>query len=130
MPRIHPFSASPLTAALSLALLCAFGGAFANEPYETTASADAVDSTQADPNQADSSQPASDAWITTKVKAELLASPDASGLKIDVDTVNGVVSLSGEVGSQAEIDKAVEIAKGIKGVKSVDTTGLSVAISE
>ncbi len=68
----------------------------------------------------ESAQPGSDTWITTKVKADLLASKDIPGMAIKVETVNGVVSLSGDVDTQAEADKAVAVAKGIKGVSRVD----------
>lgn len=77
--------------------------------------------------EAESDQPASDTWITTKVKAELLADRDVSGLDIKVETVNGVVTLSGQVESQAQIDRATALARGIKGVTNVDASGLSVA---
>ena len=39
--------------------------------------------------------------------------------EINVETFKGVVQLSGFVSSQANIDKAAEIARGVKGVKSV-----------
>lgn len=68
----------------------------------------------------ESVQPGSDTWITTKVKADLLATKDISGLEIKVETVNGVVTLSGDIDSRAEADKAVAVAKGIKGVSRVD----------
>ena len=68
-----------------------------------------------------------DAWITTKVKSALLADPQTQGLKIDVDTEQGVVSLSGEIESAAEQKHAVEVAGGIDGVKAVDDTQLVVA---
>ncbi len=44
-----------------------------------------------------------------------------------METVNGVVSLSGAVASQAEKDKAVATAKGIKGVTRVDAAALKVS---
>lgn len=75
----------------------------------------------------ESNQPVSDTWITTKVKTELLAAKDVSGLKIDVDTVNGVVALSGKVDSQAQIVKATAVAKNVQGVRNVDAKGLMVA---
>ena len=77
--------------------------------------------------ESDSAQPASDTWITTKVKADLLASPGVSGTSINVETVNGVVSLSGKVDSKTHADEAVAIAKKIKGVKSVNASALTVA---
>ncbi|MFE0502536.1 BON domain-containing protein [Lysobacter soli] len=75
----------------------------------------------------DSAQPVNDTWITTKVKADLMATSDVPGTEIDVDTTNGVVKLSGTVDSKAKHDKAISVAKDIKGVKSVDAKGLTVA---
>lgn len=63
----------------------------------------------------------SDTWITTKVKADLLATSDVPGSDIKVDTKDGVVTLTGSVKSQAEADKAVSVAGLIKGVKRVDS---------
>ena len=61
-----------------------------------------------------------DTAITTKVKTALLADDYVKGLDIKVETRKGVVQLSGYVDSQEQIDKAVAITKGIKGVKNVD----------
>ena len=61
-----------------------------------------------------------DAAITAKVKSALLADPDVKGLKVDVDTHDGVVTLNGSLESRANVDKAASIAQGIDGVKSVD----------
>ncbi len=77
--------------------------------------------------KSDSDQPVSDTWITTKVKADLLATEDVSGLDIKVETVNGVVTLSGQVDTQAQADKAVAVTRAIKGVGKVDSSGLTVA---
>jgi hyperosmotically inducible periplasmic protein len=60
-----------------------------------------------------------DAGITTAVKTKLLADPDVAGLKIDVDTTGGVVTLKGDVTSAVERKRAVEIARETSGVKSV-----------
>jgi hyperosmotically inducible protein len=60
-----------------------------------------------------------DAAITTAVKTKLLADTKTPGLKIDVDTKDGVVTLSGTVPSKAAEDKAVADARGTKGVKRV-----------
>lgn len=76
--------------------------------------------------QKDSEQPLDDTMITTKVKAEMLAAKDVAGMKIEVKTVNGVVSLSGDVHSQTEADRAAEVARRVKGVTSVDASGLKV----
>ena len=75
----------------------------------------------------DSEQPGTDTWITTKVKADLLATENVSGLDIKVETVDGVVTLMGAVTSQAQKDKAVEVARQIKGVKRVEASGLKLA---
>jgi len=60
-----------------------------------------------------------DATITAKVKAALLQAPDVKGLDVKVETDKAVVQLSGFVASQAQIDKAVEVAKGVRGVREV-----------
>ncbi len=61
-----------------------------------------------------------DAAITTKVKSALMAEPGLSSLQINVDTANGVVTLNGEVDSQASSDKAAAVATGVSDVKGVE----------
>jgi hyperosmotically inducible protein len=61
----------------------------------------------------------SDAEITTAVKTKLLADKTVGGLKIDVDTSNGVVTLTGPVNSAAEKAQALKLAKATHGVKHV-----------
>ena len=63
-----------------------------------------------------------DATVTTRVKTALLNDPDVGGLRIDVDTFKGVVTLSGAVKTAAERDKAIGIAKRIGGVTDVKST--------
>ncbi|HXD17045.1 MAG TPA: BON domain-containing protein [Vicinamibacterales bacterium] len=60
-----------------------------------------------------------DAAITSAVKTKFLAEPGVSGLNIDVDTSNGVVTLTGKVKTQAEANKAMSIARDSKGVTRV-----------
>jgi osmotically-inducible protein OsmY len=60
-----------------------------------------------------------DTVITTKVKAAVFNEPSLKSAEINVETFKGVVQLSGFVNSQADINKAVEVARGVKGVKSV-----------
>ena len=61
-----------------------------------------------------------DSVITTKIKAEMVKDPTVSATSIKVDTdANGVVQLSGMAKSQAEIDKAMQIAKATQGVSTV-----------
>jgi hyperosmotically inducible periplasmic protein len=64
-------------------------------------------------------QSTDDATITARVKTALLNSRDLSALKIDVSTNGGVVTISGAVKSKDEETRAVEIARGINGVKDV-----------
>ncbi|MDO8756537.1 MAG: BON domain-containing protein [Elusimicrobiota bacterium] len=63
-----------------------------------------------------------DAWITGKVKTSLMFHRSVSGLKTEVDTANGVVTLSGEAENQAQRDLATEYALEIEGVKKVNNT--------
>ena len=60
-----------------------------------------------------------DAAVTAKVKTKFLADSSIAGLKIDVDTKDNVVTLSGTVSSAAEKRRAVEVARDTDGVKSV-----------
>ncbi len=60
-----------------------------------------------------------DAAITTKVKANFIKDKAVDAGDIKVRTTKGVVMLTGTAKSQAEKDKAVSIAKGVKGVVSV-----------
>src|SRR5687767_6036667 len=63
-----------------------------------------------------------DATITTRVKTSLLNDPDVGGLRIDVDTFKGVVTLSGAVKSRDEETRAVALARKIGGVADVKST--------
>lgn len=60
-----------------------------------------------------------DSVITTKVKAAIFNEPTLKSAEINVETFKGVVQLSGFVSSQADISKAVELARSVKGVTSV-----------
>lgn len=71
-----------------------------------------------------SDQPMSDTWITTKVKSELATTSDVKSMNVDVKTVNGVVTLTGTLANELAVDKAISAAKSVKGVKSVEATGL------
>ncbi|MFT5720846.1 MAG: hyperosmotically inducible protein [Motiliproteus sp.] len=61
----------------------------------------------------------SDGWITTKVKSALLYNRNVDGSEIHVDTQNGIVTLRGRVDSDSEKERAVAIARSVKGVKDV-----------
>lgn len=60
-----------------------------------------------------------DSWITTKVKSEIFSEPSLKVAQVNVETYQGVVQLSGFVESNAAMSKAVEVARSVKGVKSV-----------
>ena len=63
-----------------------------------------------------------DATITTRVKTALLNDPQVAGLKIDVDTTKGIVTMSGIVKSPAEAERAVQLARQTDGVRDVKST--------
>jgi osmotically-inducible protein OsmY len=60
-----------------------------------------------------------DSVITTKVKALLAEDDFLKSFQISVETYKGAVQLSGFANSQKAVDKAGEIARGVKGAKSV-----------
>ena len=60
-----------------------------------------------------------DTTITTRVKTAMLNDPAVGGLRIDVDTFKGVVTLSGRVKSQTERIRRLTLARGINGVAEV-----------
>jgi hyperosmotically inducible periplasmic protein len=60
-----------------------------------------------------------DAAVTARVKARLIADPDVGALRIDVDTVDGRVTLNGKVASADERSEAAKLAQHTEGVKSV-----------
>lgn len=66
----------------------------------------------------------SDTWITTKVKSALLAGDATPGMEIEVETKDGVVSLSGTVATEAQREAAIDKAKTIEGVRDVAADGL------
>ena len=60
-----------------------------------------------------------DSVITTKVKAAILDDPSLKVFQVNVETFKGEVQLSGFVDSAQSVKKAGEVARGVKGVKSV-----------
>lgn len=61
-----------------------------------------------------------DAAITGRVKSALAGTRGTSALKTNVDTKEGVVTLTGTARSESEKELAEEVAKGVNGVRSVD----------
>lgn len=106
---------NPATPPASLALaLCAAAALFItgcdNRPADVAATAPAATSmgTEID-----------DGVVTGRVKAALLADPDVKSFDLKVETRKGEVMLSGFVASKTQVDRAIQIARGVQGVHSV-----------
>ncbi|SEJ53884.1 BON domain-containing protein [Frateuria terrea] len=110
----HALIAASLTAALAAV---PFAQAFAQD---TGAQSSTESSNQTVPGKVD------DAWITTKVKSEFATARHIHATDISVDTSDGKVTLTGSVASSKEKSRAIHMARKVKGVKSVDATGLTV----
>lgn len=107
------------------ALACAFAAlpAMATSPLPTSvAQADQMHEAdnQTVPGKVD------DGWITTKVKSKLAVAKNVKATDISVETKDGVVTLTGTVASASVKSHVVREAQSVKGVKSVDATGLTV----
>jgi len=66
-----------------------------------------------------------DGIVTAKVKSALLADASVKSLDVAVVTHKGEVQLSGYVDNQLQIDRAVDVARGVEGVRSVNN-GMSI----
>jgi len=118
MKTTQTLTAAAIAAALSLPFA---GAALA----DNTPAIDKTDTVMLAANTMDDAgDAASDTWITTKVKSTLLAEDATPGMDIEVETKDGVVSLSGTVATEAEKEAAIAKAKGIKGVRDVAADGL------
>ena len=71
------------------------------------------------PKQESTGEYIDDSIITAKIKAQLAADDFLKSFQIGVESRKGIVQLSGFVNSQAAVDKAGEIARGVEGVKTV-----------
>jgi osmotically-inducible protein OsmY len=60
-----------------------------------------------------------DAWIHTKITSKLIGDKDTPARKINIDVVDGVVTLRGEVNNPVAKDEADRIAKDTEGVRRV-----------
>ena len=60
-----------------------------------------------------------DSVITSSVKAAILDHKELKVTEVNVETFKGIVQLSGFVSSQSDINAAVDLARNVKGVKSV-----------
>ena len=106
---------SILSSTLAATLAVAFAG-FAPLSVDTAYAADEA--------KMNSDQPVTDTWITTKVKAELATTDGVKSTDIDVKTIDGVVTLTGVLGTPLAVKKAVAAAESIKGVKKVNHSDL------
>ena len=61
-----------------------------------------------------------DAAITAKVKTAIIGEPGLKALQINVDTANGVVTLTGTADSERSLERATQVAQSVQGVKSVE----------
>lgn len=95
-----------------------------NQLVVTAPKTTAVDKTKAATKEA--GDDVADGWISTKVKSTLLYSSNVDGSDIKVDTKDGVVTLSGKVDTGAERALAIELARNVRGVKSVQSKGLKI----
>ena len=105
--------------AAGLALACAM-------PFSQAMAQDASPPMQKSADNQTVPDKAADAWITTKVKSEFGTTKGVSANDISVSTSDGVVTLTGTVSTQDEKMRAQRVAQLVKGVKSVDTSGLMV----
>ncbi|MDO8412966.1 MAG: BON domain-containing protein [Gallionellaceae bacterium] len=71
------------------------------------------------PTQEGAGEYVDDTVITAKVKSAILEEPSLKSAEINVETFKGIVQLSGFISSAAAERKATEVARSIKGVKSV-----------
>ncbi len=108
----HPCKAIPALAAGALLALGMTGCASWSQAHEKQASA-------ASSEHRTAGRTVADAAITAKVKTAFAADDLVKARHIDVDTSRGVVSLYGTVSSAAERDRAMQIARNIKGVVDV-----------
>ncbi|HVC57366.1 MAG TPA: BON domain-containing protein [Stellaceae bacterium] len=62
---------------------------------------------------------AKDAWITTRVRSQMILDPGIRSINYTIDTADGSVYLMGSARSQAELDRATRIARYVPGVRRV-----------
>jgi len=110
------------TAASALLLLLAIGTAAAQTPANQQKPA----TPPAEKQDRTLGKALSDGWITMKIHSLYITEDTLDRSNIDVDTRNGVVTLSGTVVSDAGRRRAVEIARTTDGVKSVTDTALRI----
>lgn len=100
--------------------------AFATVPFAQASAQEADAPMQKSADNQTVPDKAADAWITTKVKSEFGTTKGIKATDISVSTSDGVVTLSGHVATAKEKKHATRVAMHVKGVKSVDASGLTV----
>ena len=100
----------------------ALGAVFAHAADDKTSTM----SQKVDKAEAKTEAAVSDSWITTKVKSEILANSVSKAFKVSVTTKSGAVALKGKLPNQDAVDLVKMIAEKVKGVQSVDTSGLAI----
>lgn len=123
---------------IGIALLCALGlAACDSDPGAAERAGKAIDQgvqqagrqlstavgqleTKVDEQSAKTNVTLDDSEITARVKASIFAEPGLKTLQISVDTVKGVVTLSGSVDTPADSDRASGLARAVAGVSAVD----------
>ncbi len=96
-----------------------------NQLMVKNAKPSAADKVKSSTNEA--KRDVADGWITTKVKSTFMYSSNVDGSDISVSTNKGIVTLSGKVDSGAERALAIELAENVRGVKSVQSKGLTIS---
>lgn len=110
---------------LTLSLIIAAGLAACEKPGPAESAGKSIDKTSDEIGKkvSDSASKTGvvldDTEITTKVKSAIFAEPGLDSLKISVDTVKGVVTLSGSIATAAQADKVKALAGAVAGVKEV-----------
>ena len=107
---IHPLAAAIALAAAATLLST---GCYREEPATPATAATAAPKTTVGTE-------IDDTVVTTKVKSALVADQEVRGVELKVETRKGVVQLSGFANNQAQLDRAITVARGIEGVKSVE----------
>ena len=70
-------------------------------------------------NETTFSEDARDTWITTRLRTELITDTKIRSLNYSIETVNGTVYLMGTARTQAELDRAIDHARNLSGVREV-----------
>ncbi len=127
-----PLNISRILASLEVSLLLTIGVAACEKPGPGERAGKAVDQTvdeagqkiagtaaKAQEEAAKAGAAVDDTAVTARIKAAFLAESGLKTLQISVDTVKGVVTLSGSVATQAQSDLASTMASGVSGVSRV-----------